>query len=400
MMRKGQLLIYIFLIAFITGCALVVKKPLEKIVEVPGERFVKAYLRKGREHEDKGDLVAASKQYKLAMIVIPRNKDAIEGYNRVEIKLRSSAQEHYKAGLKFHKQGKYGPAHHQFLIALRLWPDYPEVIERLASRKRIQIKGYIVHTIKKGENLSKLADMYYGDSHKFQIIAKYNNLTDATQVYAGQKIKVPEIEGMGFLVDKKKTEELEIADSGLWDREEYVLEEQEYEETLEPEVKEEEEKPGDHVAIYRDHGIDLFRKREYQEAIAEFAKVLSVYPEDSMALEYAFKSYFQQGVALFEKKDYLAAKDRFESCLLYKSDCHRCRMYIKKSKNLYNEMHYKTGIQFFAREQLVEAIEEWELVRDIDSNYKRVDYLINKAEKILEKVEELKESQEERNKIF
>jgi tetratricopeptide (TPR) repeat protein len=152
----------------------------------------------------------------------------------------------------------------------------------------------------------------------------------------------------------------------------------------------------DQVAIYRDHGVDLFTRGEYEEAIAEFGKVLNIYPEDNVALEYSFKSHFQRGVSLFQEKDYLAAKDRFESCLLYRGDCDECHTYLKRTENLYNEIHYKRGIEYFAGEQLIEAIDEWELVRAVDPHYKRVDYLINKARRILRKIGELKQSQEEK----
>jgi hypothetical protein len=47
-------------------------------------------------------------------------------------------------------------------------------------------------------------------------------------------------------------------------------------------------------------------------------------------------------------------------------------------------------MQFFDNEKLEEAIREWKLVKAQDPNYKKVDYLINKAENILKKVEELK----------
>ena len=398
-MNKSRLLIgFMVLIAVASGCALPAKKPLKEIEEVPaedpGERFGKEYLQRGRENEDKGDMVSAFKQYKLAVTVDPENQEATESRNQVEIKLRRSADKHYKAGLKFHKKGKYGRARHQFLIALRLWPDYPEVINILTSRKRIQTKRYLVHTIKPSESLSRVAKIYYGDYHKFPIIAKYNNITDATRIYVGQKIKVPEIEGMEFLVGKEdiRTEELEVADSGFWewDQEAYALEE-----APEPEVKEEEEEPVDRVAIYRDHGLDLFSKKEYQKAIVVFNKVLNVYPEDSVALEYSSKAHFQQGMNLFEKKDYLAARDQFEVCLRYRNDCQKCHGYIKRSENLYKEMHYNKGIQFFDKELLLEAIKEWELVKVIDPKYKRVDYLINKAKTILKKIKEIKESQKE-----
>jgi tetratricopeptide (TPR) repeat protein len=400
MIRRSQLLIpmHIILTASIVGCVPLVKRPVEKAVEISEERFVKAFLREGQEQERKGYLVEALERYKLAMTVDPRNQDAIDSRSRVELKLRRSAREHYKAGLKFHNEGKYGRANYQFLIALRLWPDYQEVIDRLTSRSRMQIKRYIVHTIKQGENLSKLAEVYYGDSHKFPIIARFNNLTDATRVHVGQEIKVPEMQGIELLPEEG-TIEIEgrtIADSESWHTEGLALEEQLYEEEMEAGLREEEEEVVDQVAIYRDHGVDLFTRGEYEEAIAEFGKVLNIYPEDNVALEYSFKSHFQRGVSLFQEKDYLAAKDRFESCLLYRGDCDECHTYLRRTENLYNEIHYKRGIEYFAREQLIEAIDEWELVRAIDPHYKRVDYLINKARRILRKIGELKQSQEEK----
>jgi cell fate (sporulation/competence/biofilm development) regulator YmcA (YheA/YmcA/DUF963 family) len=56
-------------------------------------------------------------------------------------------------------------------------------------------------------------------------------------------------------------------------------------------------------------------------------------------------------------------------------------------------MHYKRGIRFFDKERLNEAIKEWELVRYMDPDYKKVNELINKAKMLLEKIEELKKSQ-------
>ena len=375
MIMKKQHLIYIIVAVLVIGCVQI-KKPLEEITGVPKERSAEEYIQKGREYEDKGDMVAALKQYKLAMAVDSKNKEAIKSRNRVEIELRRSAEEHYKAGLKFHKKGEYDFARHQFLIALRLRPDHPEVIKMLLiSRKGIRIEKYIVHTTKPGESLSKVAMIYYGDYKMFPIISIYNNIIDASRIKVGQKIKVPEIEGKEFLVGKEaiKTEKVEVA-----------------------EVKEEEKKPVDQVAIYRDLGVALFEEKKYREAIVVFNKVLNVQPEDSLALEYSCKANFQEGIYLFEKKDYLAAKDQFEVCLRHKTDCQKCHGYIKKSENFYKEMHYKKGMHFFNKQQLPEAIKEWELVRVIDLNYKRVNYLINKANTILKKIEELKESQEKK----
>ena len=361
------------------GCATFGERPHE----VVKEDLFKEYLQKGRECEDKGDPVEALKQYKLAMTVDPANKEVIDGSNRVETALRSLAEKHYKAGLELDKTGKYARSRQQFLIALRLWSDYPEATNMLITRKRIKIKRYVVHTVMPSESVSKLAKIYYGDPEKFSIIAKYNNFDDASRIAAGQKIKIPEIEGVDFLVGKEpiETESLPVDNSEIaeWDWEDYALEDR-------PE-------PVDQVAIYRNHGVDLFRKREYQMAIVEFSKVLNANPDDNIALAYAHKSHYQLAMDFYAKKDYLGARDQFKASLRYTKDCYDCNLYISKSEDLYKEMHYKEGIRFFDREQLNEAIKEWELVRFMDPDYKKMNELINKAKTLLKKIEELKKSQ-------
>jgi tetratricopeptide (TPR) repeat protein len=392
MTRKGQHFIYIVvLITSLTGCASLGEKYSMGIFEPPKERFFRDSLRKGKEFEQNRDMVAARKQYKLAMTVNPSSQEAMEGHSRMKRQINKDAKQHYKAGLKFHKEGKYGRARQEFLIALRLRPDYPEVVNMLTSRKRVKIKRYIVHTIRPGESLSKVAGIYYGDHHKFPIIAKYNNITDATRVHEGQEIKVPEIEGVEFLVGREpvETEETGVAFSGFWDWDAVK------EGATGVKTPQEEEEPEEQIAIYRDHGIDLYHKKQYQEALVALNLALNMEPSDKTTLEYAHKSHFENAKALFDHGDYLQASREFEASLKYRSDCEECVAYVKKSEDLYKEMHYKRGMQYFGKQQLKEAIQEWELVRTQDPNYKRVDYLINKAETILQNIEKIKQEHRE-----
>ncbi|TET53377.1 MAG: LysM peptidoglycan-binding domain-containing protein [Desulfobacteraceae bacterium] len=396
-MKKSHLLIFL-MVASLVGCAPLIKRPPKEIGEVSPEALKKIlvteYLQDGKKYEEMGDLVTALGHYKRALTVDPLNQEAIESRKGVEEELHSSAEEHYQAGIKFYKAGKYGRARHEFLIALRLWPEHAGAVKMLTTRKRIQIKRYVIHTVQPGENLAKVAKMYYGNHRKFPLIAKYNNITDATRLYVGQKIKVPEIEGVPLLARKEgiRTEELAAVGVGLREWEKYTLEEQEPAET--PAVVEKEEAL-DQVASYRDDGVELFSIKKYQEAIDTFNKVLNVYPQDSIALEYSHKAYLQHGMSLFGKEDYLAARDQFKACLRFKNDSQKCQVYLEKSENLYKEVHYRKGIQLFDKELLTEAIDEWKLVRLIDPNYKRVDYLITKAKTILKNIQELKDSQKE-----
>jgi tetratricopeptide (TPR) repeat protein len=406
-MKKNIALIWIvILLTMVCGCAEHVKRFSQKIAEYRKEKLLQSYLQTGKEYENKGKLAEAYKQYKLAITVSPQNKEALKGIDRLEKELFKWAEKYYWEGMKFYNQGKYRLAHRKFLTALKFWPDHSGALKMLTPRKHVKYKNYIEHIVKPGESLSKIAIIYYGDYRKFSIIAEYNNIADAAVTKVGQKIRVPEIEGMPFLTEKQfvKTEEIKTPDSASLDRkikktevqekEEPVDKEvkEEPEETVDEEIKEELQETVDEVEIYRDQGVEFFNKMKYQEAIAEFNKVINVNPDDAMTLEYLAKSHFQRAMGLFEKKDYLKAKKEFEVSLQYNKNCPTCQEYIKKSEETYMEIHYKRGIAHFGKEQLIEAIMEWEMVMAIDSNYKEVANNIKKAKILLKRLEEIKKS--------
>ena len=372
--------------AWVNGCAVPVKDDRSDTADL-----VHAYLQAGKHHEAAGEWVAALKNLKLAVTVDPDNQEALEGCTRLENEIRSSAEKRYNAGLSLQEKGKYALARKEFLAALRLNPDHEEAREMVTARKRIVIKGHILHKVKPGETLSELAARYYGDYRKFAMIAQYNNLGDSAALRVGQELKIPESLTLTSVDSKEVAEEegatksapesqalgndvAEAEDKGPTEESELALKEAETEQ----------------IASYRDHGIELFNDKAYQKAIVEFNKVLASNPDDSVASDYLYRCHFDQSMDLYEKKEYLAARDGFRVSLKYRVDCQQCHTYMNNCENSYKKMHYTKGMQFYHKERLEEAIREWELVRKEDPDYKKVDYLINKARSIQKKMDELK----------
>jgi tetratricopeptide (TPR) repeat protein len=382
---RSLLLLIALFAAVIAGCSQVKQVVPEEVITVISrreDRFVAARIQKGREHEREADYVEALRQYKIALTVDPSSQEAREGKNRVEASLSRSAEEHFRKGLDRKKQGRYEQARQEFLTALRFRPDYVEAQEMIVSLRQPQVKGYVVHRIQPGESLSLLAATYYGDHRKFPIIAGYNNLSDAAVVSAGQEIKIPELEGFEFSSHKAYQKKQGGDGSG----EPVQLQGGEPYSNLEA---------VDQVGTCRELGLELYREKRYEEALAEFNKVLSARPNDKVALEHSYQSYFEMGMTLYAQKDYLAARDQFRLSLQYKKDCQKCHSYIKKSEELYKALHYKQGIRYYGKERLTEAITEWEMVRAVDPKYKRVEYYINKAKEMLKRLEDLREELKE-----
>jgi tetratricopeptide (TPR) repeat protein len=142
----------------------------------------------------------------------------------------------------------------------------------------------------------------------------------------------------------------------------------------------------------RDDAIALFNQKKFKQAIAKFETVAKYDPDDKQINEYLEKSHFQQGLILFGKEDYLAARDAFQKALQYNKNCEQCVKNIQKSEEIYKEVHYDKGLAYFGDQKLAEAIEEWEAVSAIDPNYKDVNKNLTKARTLYERLESIKRS--------
>lgn len=136
--------------------------------------------------------------------------------------------------------------------------------------------------------------------------------------------------------------------------------------------------------------IALYDQKEYKQAIVIFEAVAKNDPDDKQVREYLEKAHFIEGLHLFGKEEYLAARDEFKTALQYNPKCDQCEKNIQKSEDIYKEVHYEKGIAFFGKELLAEAIQEWELVSAIDPNYKDVNKILTKAKTLYGRLESIK----------
>jgi tetratricopeptide (TPR) repeat protein len=74
----------------------------------------------------------------------------------------------------------------------------------------------------------------------------------------------------------------------------------------------------DPVSVYREQGIELFQEKRFEEALAEFKKVLTARPKDIVAREYSYQSSFEIAMTFFGNGEYLAARDQFKESQEYK----------------------------------------------------------------------------------
>ncbi len=80
------------------------------------------------------------------------------------------------------------------VILNRVWdatkkvdPNYPDFEPRLT----VTGGDDQPYTIQAGDNLSKIAEKFYGSANKYETIAQHNGISDPNHIQVGQKINIP-----------------------------------------------------------------------------------------------------------------------------------------------------------------------------------------------------------------
>jgi tetratricopeptide (TPR) repeat protein len=212
----------------------------------------------------------------------------------------------------------------------------------------ITVKRFIMHTVKPNESLSKLAKMYYDDLRKFDVIAKFNSLEDGASLRVGQELKIPEVEGLPFLVEGEtvETKTAAIPKPAV----------------VRKKMPQKEQVIEDQSVNYRELGIELYKNKEYADAITEFNKVLNLNPSDKVATNYIALAYFEKGRQSFENKAYPQATNEFEASLKYNDDCPDCRKYIAKIQQVSIANLRQDAIALYSQKKYKEAIVKFETI--------------------------------------
>jgi tetratricopeptide (TPR) repeat protein len=259
----------------------------------------------------------------------------------------------------------------------------------------IAVKGVATHTARAGDTLAQLSQQYYGVKDRADLIAKYNNLKEASGFKPGRRLLIPQVVGVPFLgtasVEAPKVDALPKLPPEAKEPAPEVKTEPPREPPKEtpPAVT---AAPTDQTVEYRQQGIEFYKAKNYPAAITEFKKVLNVQPRDPTTLQHISQAHFDLGVNSFEQKSYLQAVENFRASLAYNRNCAKCDEYIRKSEEFYKDVHYNQGLTHFQNEKLSEAIQEWELVQAMDPAYKDVSKNLQKARALQERLEAIKRS--------
>jgi peptidoglycan/xylan/chitin deacetylase (PgdA/CDA1 family) len=159
------------------------------------DRLAASHNERAEQMEQRGLLRQALEERAIALTIAPGDRKAQDAHKRLEGRIAHDVAGLLQEGRALLDRGLLGEAQQRFLTALSLDPMNRPAFEALQNEVREVM--FITHTVRAGDTCVSLAELYYGDRLRCEVIAETNRLLNAT-FRAGQKIRVPEIPGVPF----------------------------------------------------------------------------------------------------------------------------------------------------------------------------------------------------------
>jgi len=147
--------------------------------------------------ERDGQLRRAAEEWKIVLTITPADSRARESLRALQAKIDEQVAARIDEGRKALARGVQLEARRKFLAALALDPANRAAFDALQTSTR-EVE-FLTHTVRAGDTLSSLAQRYYGDRSRSEVIWETNQLPPNPRLAPGSTLKIPEIPGVPFV---------------------------------------------------------------------------------------------------------------------------------------------------------------------------------------------------------
>jgi peptidoglycan/xylan/chitin deacetylase (PgdA/CDA1 family) len=160
------------------------------------QRLAAPHLDRSAELERAGWLRQALDETIVALTIDPADPGAQERRRQLTNRIESDVAARIQQGVELARSSPLDARRH-FLAALALDPGARSAFEAL--RETGAPVRFITHTVQARDTIAGLADIYYGDRSRGELIEEANGLEPGAPLPVGRLLKIPEIPGVPFL---------------------------------------------------------------------------------------------------------------------------------------------------------------------------------------------------------
>jgi len=343
----------------------------------PRAQLAAPHRERAAELERDGSLRKAVDEWRIARTIDPDDAAAREGQTRVEAKIENLVTQRIGEARAALSRGSHVEAQRRLLAALALDPGNRTAMTILQTE--VREPEFLVHTVRAGDTLAALAERYYGDRSRYEVIWETNQLPPNPRLVAGTTLKIPEIPGLPFARPTPRREAVAppapapAPTPGTPTRPDSVREE------APPEVN-------PLIAEAR----EALDRSDYAAALGDVDKLLSGDPVHREGQSLKKLVLYRQGKAQIDQKNYDGSYKTLTTLARLQPDYEDVPKLLQQMKGRLVEQHYREGIRFYREEKLSEAIAEWKVVLDLDPQHANARKNIDQAERLLKGLEQRK----------
>lgn len=332
--------------------------------------------------ERDGQLRRAAEEWKIALTIAPGDTRARESLRALQARIDQTVAERLDEGRKALARGVHVEARRKFLAALALDPSNRAAFEVLQSDTR-EVE-FITHTVRAGDTLSTLAQRYYGDRSRGEVIWETNQLPPNPRLAAGSTLKIPEIPGVPFVHPEARRPAPAVAAIPTPD----VPRSGPTPGPTAPASPATKEEFTSEVNPLLAEAREALERSDYPDAVATVDKFLAGKPGDRDGLTVKKQALYGHAKSQMEARQYPESIQTLNQLARLQPDYEDVPALLRQARTRIIEQHYTQGVRYYREEKLREAIAEWRVVLEMDPGNANARRNIDQAEKLLRGLEQ------------
>ena len=336
----------------------------------PRQQLAAGHVDRARRLERSGDLRQALDEWKIAQTIDPGDQTAKDGRRQLEARLEQAISARLGQGKDALAKGDNLEARRHFLAVLAMDPTNQAAFSALQNDVK-EIR-FVPYTVKAGDTLATIAERYYGDRARSEVIWETNQLPPNPRLAAGMVLKIPEIPGVPFVLPELRPKPPAEA-------------------TARPETPVPEGGKSTEVEEINPLLVgarESLEKGEYLVALADVDRVLTGNAQNPDAVELKKAVLYGLGKSQFGQKKYDDSVRTLVQLTKLAPTYQDSPALLKQARTSAASQHYAQGLQLYREEKLEDAIAQWKAVLEYDPDHANAKKNIDQAERLLKSLQQ------------
>ena len=317
--------------------------------------------------ERDGALRAALDAINVALTVEPDDRVLRDSRLRLQGRIEQGVAEQTAAARVALVRKATLEARRHYLAVLALDPANLLAFEGL--RNEVREVRFVTHTVRPGDSLGSIAQRYYGDRSRSEVIWEMNQLPRNNRLAVGASLRVPEIPGVPFLMTPREGGPggpIEPPRTAVPPREDIAPQ-------VDPLLNE---------------ARESLERKAFNEALADVDRVLASNPRHGEAADLKKSILYSLGKTRLGEKKFDESYQALHQLARLAPRYEDVGELTRQARTGLVQQRYNEGLRLYREERLEQAIMQWKGVLELDPRHPNARKNIEQAETILKKLAE------------